>query len=49
MESFDLGMEDLVGFNQERTHAIIKDDDNMIYAKIRPETKKKVDEFFASF
>lgn len=49
MESFDLGLEDLVGFNKERTHAIIKDDDNMIYAKIRPETKKKVDEFFASF
>lgn len=49
LESFDLGIEDLVGFNKERTHAIIKDRDNMIYAKIRPETKKKVDDFFASF
>lgn len=49
LESFDLGIEDLVGFNESHTHAIIKDNDNMIYAKIRPETKKRVDDFFASF
>ena len=49
LESFDLDIGDLVGFDMTHDHAIIKDRDNMIYAKIRPETKHKVDDFFASF
>lgn len=49
LESFDLDIGDLVGFDETHDHAIIKDRDNMIYAKIRPETKHKVDDFFASF
>ena len=49
LESFDLDISDLVGFDKTHEHAIIKDHDNMIYAKISPETKHKVDDFFTSF
>ena len=49
MESFELGTENLVGFNPSHKTVIIKDKDNMIYANINPTTKKLVDEFFASF
>lgn len=49
MESFDLGPESLVGVDKTHTHAIMKDDTNMIYININPETKKEVDNFFASF
>lgn len=49
LESFDLDTDSLVGFDETNTHAIIKDDSNMIYARISPETKKRVDDFFSSF
>lgn len=49
MESFELGNDSLVGFGPERKNVIIKDKDNMIYANINPNTKKLVDDFFASF
>ena len=48
LESFDLDIKDLVGFDDTHEHAIIKDHDNMIYAKISPETKHKVDDFYLS-
>ena len=49
MESFDLGMDSLVGISNNHRQAIIKDDMNTIYCNINPDTAKKVDEFFASF
>ena len=49
MESFDLGLEDLVGITKDHTHGILVDKDRTIYTKISPETKHKVDDFFASF
>ena len=49
LESFDLPMEDLCGFDKERKHVIIKDDNNYIYSNINPETVKKVNDFFTSF
>lgn len=50
LESFELSLDSLVGFDETRTHTIIKDaNDNMIYAKINPSTKRKVDDFFSSF
>lgn len=49
MESFDLDISDLVGFDESKTHAIIKDKDNMIYAKINPKTVHEVKDFFRSF
>ena len=49
MESFNLSFDDLIGFDETREKAIIKDRDNKIYANISPETKRKVDDFFASF
>lgn len=49
MESFDLPLDALVGIDKSRTHAIIKDKDNMIYSNISPETKHRVDDFLSSF
>ena len=49
MESFELTSESLCGFDETHTHAIIKDNDNTIYAKISPQTKRKVDDFFSKF
>ena len=49
MESFNLSFDDLIGFDESHKHAIIKDGDNRIYANINPQTKHKVDDFFASF
>ena len=49
MESFNLSFDDLIGFDATHNHAIIKDEDNTIYANISPTTKRRVDDFFASF
>ena len=49
MESFDLDLNDIVGFNADHSKAIVQDNTNTIYAKINPKTKKKVDDFFSSF
>lgn len=49
MEAFDLGLDSLVGFDMGREHVIIKDENNMIYANINPNTVKKVNEFYNSF
>ena len=49
MESFELTPESLCGFDENHTHAIIKDVDNTIYAKISPQTKRRVDDFFSKF
>lgn len=49
LESFDLPMDSLTGFDKSRSHVIIKDKDNTIYSNISPETKHKVDDFFNSF
>lgn len=49
MESFDLPEENLIGFNEEKTHAIIKDRDNRIYVKMNPNTVRKVNDFLSSF
>jgi hypothetical protein len=49
MESFNLSFDDLIGFDKMHKHAIIKDGDNKIYANISPDTKRRVDDFFASF
>ena len=49
MEAFDLPMDNLCGFSNDRKHVIIKDDNNYIYANINPDTVKKVNEFYNSF
>lgn len=49
MESFNLPLDSLCGFDKSRTHAIIKDENNVIYANISPETKRRVDDYFQSF
>lgn len=49
LESFDLGIENLVGFDNTHKHVLIRDNDNTIYANINPETVKKVNDFFSSF
>lgn len=50
MEAFDIPMDNLIGINKDRTHAIILDrDNNTIYTKMSPDTVKEVNDFFASF
>lgn len=49
MESFDLSMDNLTGFSKDNKHIIIRDNDNMIYCGINPNTRKKVNEYLASF
>lgn len=49
LESFDLGLDNLAGFDVDRKHVIIKDENNVIYADINPESAKRVNDFFTSF
>ena len=49
MESFDLPLESITGLTPDKRFAIIKDENNTIYAGISPETKIRVDDFFNSF
>lgn len=49
LESFDLSEDNLYGFDYNKEHVIIKDDNNMIYANINPETVKRVNDFYNSF
>ena len=49
MESFDLDMNDLVGFDPTMEHVMVKDHDNTIYVNISPRTKHEVRDFLSSF
>lgn len=49
MEAFDLGPDSLIGFDDSRTHVIMRDENNIIYADINPNTVKKVNDFYSSF
>lgn len=49
LESFDLSIDNLYGFNEQKNQVIIKDENNMIYANINPDTVKRVNEFYRSF
>lgn len=49
MEAFDLPLENICGFSADKKGLLIRDDNNVLYANINPESSKKVKEFFASF
>lgn len=49
MESFDLDKSALVGFDDDKTHAIIKDNNNVIYSNMSPKTIHEVEDFYHSF
>lgn len=49
MESFNLSDDSMVGFSKNKKHVILRDENNMIYCNISPETRKKVNDFFLSF
>lgn len=49
MEAFDLNISNIVGFDSKRKHTIIRDENNVIYANINPNTVKKVNDFYNSF
>lgn len=49
MESFDLSMDDLCGFNESHDQIIIKDHDNYIYCNIDPKSVDMVNDFYTSF
>lgn len=49
LESFDLGVEDIVGVTKSHDKVIIENDGNYIYANISKDSVKKVNDFFSSF
>ena len=49
MESFDLSKEDMIGFTLDKSHMLIKDDTNTIYAKVSKDSVDEVHDFFSSF
>lgn len=49
LEAFDLPMDNLCGFDRDKKHVIIRDENNYIYSNINPDTVKKVNEFYNSF
>lgn len=49
LEAFDLSVDNICGFDLTKEHVIIKDDNNVIYANINPNTVKKVNDFYNSF
>lgn len=49
LESFNLNTDNIVGFSNNKTHAIIKDGNNMIYGKMSKSTVKKIKDFYNSF
>lgn len=49
MESFDLSVDNICGFDKENKHMIIKDDNNFIYCNLTPDTRNKVNDFLRSF
>lgn len=49
LESFDLSLDDLAGFSEDKKQMIIRDEDNMIYTNISPQSVKRVHEFYNSF
>lgn len=49
MEAFDLDLNSMVGFSENKRHVILKDSNNVVYCNIQPETRKKVNDFFRSY
>lgn len=49
LEAFDLSIDNLCGFDENKNHVIIRNVDNVIYANINPDTVKKVQDFYSSF
>lgn len=49
MESFDLDMSDMMGFSNDHSQVMVKDEDNVVYINVRPETVHRVNDFFTSF
>lgn len=49
MEAFDLSPENMIGFDTSKRHVIMRDENNIIYANINPNTVKKVNDFYSSF
>ena len=49
MEAFDLDMSNMIGFDSNKKHVIMKDENNIIYANINANTVKRVKDFYNSF
>lgn len=49
MEAFELDASDMIGFDENKNHAIFIDGNNTIYAKMDPKTVKEVHNFYESF
>lgn len=49
MESFDLDTSDIIGFDDNKNHLMIRDDQNVIYSKMSREIVNEVHDFYRSF
>lgn len=49
LESFELDKKDIVGFDNSMEHAIIREDNNIIYGNLDRDTIRKVKDFYNSF
>ena len=49
MESFNLDMDSITGFSNDKKHLIMRDQDNVIYCNIDPRNRATVNEFLRSF
>lgn len=48
-EAFDLSIDNFIGFDETKEHTIIRDENNLIYADINPNTVRRVNDFYNSF
>lgn len=49
MESFDLSLDDMIGFTEDKKQAIVQDGRNRMYVNLSKETVDSVNDFFSSF
>lgn len=49
MEAYDLTNDNIIGFDKSKEHAIIRDDNNIIYGNLNRNTIRKIKDFYSSF
>lgn len=48
LEAFDLDIDNLIGFDNQKKYAMISDENNIIYSKMSPDVVKEVHDFYSS-
>lgn len=49
LESFNLDETSILGFDPSMTHTMVRDEDNTLYVKMSPHTRREVRDFLSSF